>query len=69
MNWGAILMDSKNIIEKFEGHMIELGSYNDRIYLIKSANDSPSTTPYSLIDLARKHNYSKTFAHILECHW
>ncbi|PKH02127.1 putative beta-lysine N-acetyltransferase [Psychromonas sp. MB-3u-54] len=61
-------MDSKNIIEKFEGSMIQHGSYNDRIYLIKLADEAPSTTPYSLIDLARKNNYSKIFAKVPECH-
>jgi putative beta-lysine N-acetyltransferase len=68
MNREAILMDSKNIIEKFEGSIIQHGSYNDRIYLIKLADAPPSTTPYSLIDLARKHRYSKIFAKVPECH-
>ncbi|WP_041766337.1 putative beta-lysine N-acetyltransferase [Psychromonas ingrahamii] len=61
-------MDSKDIIEKFEGSMIQHGSYNDRIYLIKLAPEAPSTTPCNLVDLAIKNNYSKIFAKVPECH-
>lgn len=61
-------MDSKDIIEKFEGSVIQHGSYNDRIYLIKLAPEALSTTPRNLIDLARKSNYSKIFAKVPECH-
>jgi putative beta-lysine N-acetyltransferase len=61
-------MDSKDIIEQFEGSMIQHGSYNDRIYLIKLAAEAPLTTPYNLIDLAKKNNYSKIFAKVPECH-
>ncbi len=59
-------MDSKDIIETFEGNIIQHGSYNDRIYLIKSAPEVSSTTPLDLIDLARNNNYSKIFAKIPE---
>jgi putative beta-lysine N-acetyltransferase len=61
-------MDSKNIIEKFEDSVIQHGSYNDRIYLIKLSPEAPSTTPCNLIGLARKNNYSKIFAKVPECH-
>jgi beta-lysine N6-acetyltransferase len=60
-------MDSKDIIEKFEGSVIQHGSYNDRIYLIKLTPEASSTTPRNLIDLARKSNYSKIFAKVPEC--
>lgn len=61
-------MHSNDIIEKFEGSVIQHGSYNDRIYLIKLSSEAPSTTPRKLIDLARKSNYSKIFAKVPECH-
>ena len=64
----ARLMDSKDIIERFEGSVIQHGSYNDRIYLIKLTPEASSTTPRNLIDLARKSNYSKIFAKVPECH-
>ncbi|MFT6987115.1 MAG: putative beta-lysine N-acetyltransferase [Psychromonas sp.] len=61
-------MDSKDIIENFEGSVIQHGRYNDRIYLIKLASEAPATTPCNLIDLAIKNNYSKIFAKVPECH-
>ena len=61
-------MDSKDIIETFEGSIIQHGSYNDRIYLIKLAPDASSITPSNLIDLARTNNYSKIFVKVPECH-
>jgi len=61
-------MDSKDIIEKFEGSVIQHGSYNNRIYLIKLTPEASSTTPHNLIDLARKSNYSKIFAKVPEYH-
>jgi hypothetical protein len=59
-------MDSNDIIETFEGSIIQHGSYNDRIYLIKLAPEASSITPRNLIDLARNNNYSKIFAKVLE---
>ena len=61
-------MDSKDIVEEFEGNIIQHGGYNDRIYLIKLASKVPSTIPQKLIDLAIKNNYSKIFAKIPECY-
>ncbi len=61
-------MDSNDIIETFEGSIIQHGSYNDRIYLIKLAPEASSITPRNLIDLARNNNYSKIFAKVLEYH-
>ncbi len=61
-------MDSIDIIETFEGSIIQHGSYNDRIYLIKITPDVSSSTPRNLIDLARNNNYSKIFAKVPECH-
>jgi putative beta-lysine N-acetyltransferase len=61
-------MGSKDIIEIFEGSIIQHGNYNDRIYLIKLAPEASSITPRNLIDLARNNNYSKIFAKVPECH-
>ena len=61
-------MESKDIIETFEGSIIQHGCYNDRIYLMKLASGATSTTPRNLIDLARNNNYSKIFAKVPECH-
>lgn len=61
-------MDSKDIIEKFQGSVIQHGHYNDRIYLIKLNPEASSTTPRNLIDLAKKNNYSKIFAKVPESH-
>ena len=61
-------MASKDIIEAFDGNIIQHGCYNDRIYLIKLAHKASSTTPRNLIDLASQNNYSKIFAKVPECH-
>jgi beta-lysine N6-acetyltransferase len=60
-------MDSQDVIEKFEGSVIQHGSYNDRISLIKLAPEISSTNPSSLIDLARRNNYSKIIARVPQC--
>jgi len=61
-------MDYNDIIETFEGSIIQHGSYNDRIYLIKLPPEVSPITPRNLIDLARNNNYSKIFAKVPECH-
>jgi len=61
-------MEFKDSIEAFEGNLIQHGCYNDRIYLIKLAPESPATTPGKLIDLARRNNYTKIFVKVPECH-
>lgn len=61
-------MGSKDIIEKFEGCIIQHGNYNDRIYLMKLAPEASAVTPHKLIDLARKSDYSKIFAKVPEYH-
>lgn len=61
-------MGPKDIIETFEGSIIQHGSYNDRIYLMKLAPEASSITPRNLIDLARNNNYTKIFAKVPEYH-
>ena len=43
-------MAYNDIIETFEGSIIQHGSYNDRIYLIKLVPEASSITPRNLID-------------------
>ncbi len=61
-------MNYNDIIETFDGSIIQHGSYNDRIYLIKLAPEASSITPHNLIELAKNNNYSKIFAKVPECH-
>lgn len=57
---------SQDIIENHKESVIQHGSYNDRIYLIKLVSEPSIGYPHELIDLAKKNNYSKIFAKIPE---
>lgn len=57
-------MVNQDTIERHKGGIIQHGSYNDRIYLIKVVTDLDNTYPSDLIALAKKQNYSKIFAKI-----
>ncbi len=46
------------------GSVIQHGHYNDRIYLMKVAEDYPDDLPHKLISMAGKNNYSKIFAKV-----
>ncbi|MFA7174330.1 MAG: putative beta-lysine N-acetyltransferase [Kiritimatiellia bacterium] len=59
-------MEPQDKIEVFHGCVIQHGSYNDRIYLIKLASELSNTTPLALIQLAKERGYSKIFAKILD---
>jgi putative beta-lysine N-acetyltransferase len=61
-------MVSQDTVEHYKGNIIQHGSYNDRIYLIKLASEPSLTCPCELIDLAKEKNYSKIFAKVPECH-
>lgn len=50
-------------IEKLPcGSVIQHGQNNDRIYLMKAAENYPNDLPETLISMAKKNNYSKIFA-------
>ncbi len=61
---------SKQIIDKLEGlpdgSLIQHGSYNDRIYLIKAAKSNAKNLPLYLITMAEQYGYSKIFVKIPE---
>lgn len=59
-------MEPQDKIEVFHGSVIQHGSYNNRIYLIKAASELASDYPPALIELAKENNYSKIFAKIPE---
>jgi len=53
------------------GAIIQHGHYNDRIYVMKVAEDFSTKLPVKLISMAKKNNYSKIFVKIaskkIEC--
>lgn len=51
-------------IEYLKNGMIQHGSYNNRIYLLKLTSQPSEQYPHELIDLAEKNNYTKIFAKI-----
>lgn len=59
-------MVPRDTVEHYKGSVIQHGSYNDRIYLIKLAPESPQTFPGELIGLAEEKGYSKIFAKVPE---
>ncbi|MDD2599189.1 MAG: putative beta-lysine N-acetyltransferase [Kiritimatiellae bacterium] len=61
-------MEPQDTIEVFHGCVIQHGSYNDRIYLIKLASELSGTSPSALIQLAKERGYSKIFAKIPDCY-
>lgn len=59
-------MASQDTIEQYKGSIIQHGSYNDRIYVIKVVSELSNIYPSDVIALATRHNYSKIFAKIPE---
>lgn len=51
-----------DVIEQFQGQIIQHGKFNDRIYLMKLNLDAEKRVPEKLIDLAEREEYSKIFA-------
>ncbi|MCF8054923.1 MAG: putative beta-lysine N-acetyltransferase [Deltaproteobacteria bacterium] len=58
---------SNDIIETFENALIQHGSYNDRVYLLKMFGDIAPGFPQRLIEFAQ--GYSKIFAKIPARAW
>ena len=61
-------MDAEDKVLDYKGSIIQHGSYNDRIYLIKLAPMPSDNYPYELINLAEKNKYSKIFTKVPESH-
>ena len=59
----------QDAVERYKGSVIQHGSYNDRIYLIKLASEPSSSFPDDLIALAKAEGYSKIFAKTPERHF
>ncbi|MEA1926872.1 MAG: putative beta-lysine N-acetyltransferase [Candidatus Auribacterota bacterium] len=55
---------SSDTIINFQGALIQHGTYNDRIYLMKIGDADPVNLSGSIIRLAKENNYSKIFARI-----
>jgi putative beta-lysine N-acetyltransferase len=53
-----------DIVEKFEGAIIQHGTLNDRIYLMHMRDAPPESLATGLIDKAHSKGYSKIFAKI-----
>ena len=51
-----------NKIEEYNGGLIQHGTHNDRIYLMRAPSVSSPNLPHELIKLAEKNHYSKIFA-------
>lgn len=54
----------KDRIEEYQDSIIQHGSYNDRIYLMRLADHPPADFPQQLISLAEAKGYSKIFAKV-----
>ncbi|MEN6620429.1 MAG: putative beta-lysine N-acetyltransferase [Smithella sp.] len=56
-----------DIMEKLPcGSLIQHGPYNNRIYLLKVGNNATEKLPLDLIELAKRHGYSKVFVKVPE---
>ena len=55
-------------IELFNGHTIQHGKFNDRIYLMKFSSEDSDNISEKLIELATKKQYSKIFAKMPDCY-
>ncbi|MBN2655145.1 MAG: putative beta-lysine N-acetyltransferase [Nitrospirae bacterium] len=53
-----------DVVENFKGAVIQHGSYNDRVYLMKMTESASSGIPQDLLDLASCKRYSKIFAKV-----
>ena len=53
-------------IEQYKDGLIQHGTYNDRIYLMKLIAPPSPRYPYELIELAKANNYSKIFVKVPE---
>jgi len=51
-----------------DGSTIQYGPLNDRIYLMKTGGKCSDRLASNLIDLAKKHNFSKIFAKVMALH-
>ncbi|MCI5114707.1 MAG: putative beta-lysine N-acetyltransferase [Candidatus Electrothrix sp. AW1] len=56
----------KDRIEEYQDSIIQHGSYNDRIYLMRLADEASAHFPEQLIQLAKSKGYSKIFAKVPE---
>ncbi|XCN72043.1 MAG: putative beta-lysine N-acetyltransferase [Candidatus Electrothrix aestuarii] len=59
-------MSKKDTVEEYQGSTIQHGPYNDRIYLMRLAEQSPADFPQQLVQLAEQKGYSKIFAKVPE---
>jgi len=61
----VVAIDDFDKVERLEqGSLIQHGSYNDRLYLMKMSRDAPNNLPQRLISKAEKNGYSKIFGKI-----
>ena len=54
----------KDTVEEFQGSTIQHGPYNDRIYLMRLADQASADFSQQLISLAKTKGYSKIFAKV-----
>jgi len=57
-------MNNTDIIENFNGNIIQHGKYNDRVYLIKLVNNNIDKTINKIESLRKKNKYTKIFIKI-----
>ena len=62
-------MNNYDTVSKYQGGVIQYGSFNDRIYLIKPPDSVDSGFVDSLISLAENKKYSKIFAKVQMKHY
>ncbi|XOF33227.1 MAG: putative beta-lysine N-acetyltransferase [Candidatus Electrothrix sp. YB6] len=60
------MLPKKDKVEAYQGSIIQHGPYNDRIYLMRLADQTPADFPQQLIELAGGKGYSKIFAKVPE---
>ena len=59
-------MPEKDTVEEYQGSIIQHGPYNDRIYLMRLAEQASADFPQQLISLAKTKGYAKIFAKVPE---